>query len=86
VNYSQNKPTFFLLAFSSLEESQCVANLLSAVRFPLRLQGEYTVDLPDGRVQVVSYVADHDKGFMADVKYVGGARQGAGHVTVARAG
>jgi hypothetical protein len=56
---------------------------LDAVPFP---QGEYTVDLPDGRVQVVSYVADHDKGFMADVKYVGEARQGAGHVTVARAG
>ncbi len=75
-------------AISSLEGAQCAlcSKSLGAILFCPRLQGEYTVDLPDGRVQVVSYVADHDKGFMADVKYVGEARQGAGHVTVARAG
>jgi hypothetical protein len=64
---------------------------LDAIPFSPGLQGEYSVDLPDGRVQVVSYVADHDKGFMADVKYVGGNRQdvyrqGDVHVSVARAG
>lgn len=37
------------------------------------LQGSYRVNLPDGRVQVVSYTADHENGFVADVKYEGTA-------------
>merc|ERR1711936_999160 len=31
------------------------------------VQGEYRVELPDGRVQIVSYHADHENGFIADV-------------------
>ena len=30
--------------------------------------GSYTVHLPDGRVQTVSYTADHYNGYIADVK------------------
>merc|ERR1711899_278085 len=37
------------------------------------VQGEYRVELPDGRVQIVSYHADHDNGFIADVRYEGEA-------------
>ena len=33
--------------------------------------GSYTVNLPDGRIQTVSYKADHYGGFVADVKYEG---------------
>merc|ERR1712244_88540 len=33
--------------------------------------GSYRVNLPDGRVQVVTYTADHENGFIADVKYEG---------------
>ena len=33
--------------------------------------GEYRVELPDGRVQIVTYHADHEHGFIADVKYEG---------------
>ena len=29
------------------------------------------VELPDGRVQIVSYHADHENGFIADVRYEG---------------
>merc|ERR1719474_2215721 len=37
------------------------------------VKGEYRVELPDGRVQIVSYHADHDNGFIADVRYEGEA-------------
>ena len=32
------------------------------------VQGEYRVELPDGRTQIVTYHADHEGGFVADVK------------------
>merc|ERR1712083_806246 len=35
--------------------------------------GEYRVALPDGRIQIVTYHADHEGGFIADVKYEGAA-------------
>ena len=35
--------------------------------------GQYRVELPDGRVQIVSYHADHENGFIADVRYEGEA-------------
>ena len=38
------------------------------------LQGSYRVNLPDGRVQIVTYHADHENGFIADVKYEGVAQ------------
>merc|ERR1712018_1078741 len=36
--------------------------------------GSYTVALPDGRTQIVTYTADHEGGFIADVKYEGVAQ------------
>ena len=33
------------------------------------------MELPDGRVQIVTYHADHEHGFIADVKYEGVAHE-----------
>ena len=38
------------------------------------VKGSYTVALPDGRRQIVNYHADHEGGFIADVKYEGEPR------------
>ncbi len=37
------------------------------------VSGSYQVHLPDGRVQTVTYTADHYNGYVADVKYEGHA-------------
>lgn len=38
------------------------------------VKGEYRVQLPDGRVQIVSYVANWATGYHANVRYEGEAR------------
>merc|ERR1712243_220462 len=38
------------------------------------VSGSYTVQLPDGRIQKVTYTADHDTGFHANVEYKGKAQ------------
>lgn len=37
-------------------------------------QGSYYVQLPDGRLQKVTYTVNGNSGFIADVEYVGEAR------------
>ncbi|KAL1457844.1 hypothetical protein WDU94_008034 [Cyamophila willieti] len=39
-----------------------------------QVTGEYRVQLPDGRLQIVKYVADWKTGFHADVSYQGEAQ------------
>lgn len=38
------------------------------------MRGEYRVQLPDGRTQIVTYYADWQTGFHADVRYEGTAQ------------
>jgi hypothetical protein len=38
------------------------------------VKGQYRVQLPDGRLQIVTYTADWKNGFNADVKYEGEPR------------
>ena len=37
------------------------------------VEGEYRIQLPDGRLQIVTYTADHIHGFKVDIKYEGTA-------------
>ena len=50
-----------------------------------KVEGSFTISLPDGRVQIISYTVDGDHGFVADVTYEGTAvyppepKEGYGH-------
>ena len=50
---------FYVVLFSDMKK------LVNSLFF---LAGEYRVELPDGRTQIVTYHADHENGFVADVK------------------
>ena len=39
----------------------------------IMIQGEYSVALPDGRIQTVTYTADHANGYVAEGSYSGEA-------------
>lgn len=43
------------------------------------VKGEYRVQLPDGRLQIVKYTADWKTGFHADVQYEGQATYPTGY-------
>ena len=44
------------------------SRLFHVTKLNLDISGEYRVELPDGRTQIVTYHADHEGGFVADVK------------------
>ena len=79
VDYAEPRPYQYKYAvddpqygpmFNKAEESDGAGNV----------QGSYAVNLPDGRTQIVKYVADHYNGFNAEVSYEGYAQ----HPQVAR--
>ena len=45
-----------------------IVKLSTLPHFCFCFSGEYRVELPDGRTQIVTYHADHEGGFVADVK------------------
>ncbi|KAF0302452.1 Adult-specific cuticular protein ACP-20 [Amphibalanus amphitrite] len=79
VDYAEPRPYHYQYAvddphygpmFNKQEEADGAGNVV----------GSYAVNLPDGRTQIVKYVADHYNGFNAEVSYEGYAQ----HPQVAR--
>ena len=66
---SDIKKTFINIVISNGEKFELYARILPWN--PSFFLGSYKVNLPDGRVQTVTYTADHYGGFVADVKYEG---------------